>query len=105
MEKIERRQTARHAVRFSLTFKTTSNRKGPKFGELLDISPFGARFSTRSTIREGEQVEISLKLPKEIMGDLPQLHWLARVVDVQSAQGNGGIEVRVKLLTWSEIAH
>ena len=96
MEGTDRRYAHRYSVRFPITF-TINKTRGVRYGEILDVSPYGMRFSTRTQIFEGQVVEILLKVPLDVMGSpSPDWFWWGQVVHAKRAPAGEGIEVGVK---------
>jgi c-di-GMP-binding flagellar brake protein YcgR len=66
--------------------------------ESVNISEHGMCFSTDCALRVGEEVEIYLRLPRELSEELVQVRWNTRVVHVEpnGSPGKTGVGVRVE---------
>ena len=83
-----RRRAPRHEVRIPLRICPLSQDGIPaQEVESLNVSRLGVCFETNIPFHVGSDIEIYLKLPKEIAGrDLPEWRCLSRVVHVDLSQ-------------------
>jgi len=82
MDNCERRHTRRYMVRIPLNFQEYGKPSAPKrFGEIVNISPYGVCFSTSVAPAVGQMLGIFLKLPKDVIGEpSPEWFWTGRVI-------------------------
>lgn len=83
-----RRRAPRHEVRIPLKICPLSqNGFHSQEVESLKVSRLGVCFETNTPFNVGSDIEIYLKLPKEIAGrDLPEWRCLSRIVHVDLSQ-------------------
>ena len=83
-----RRRAPRHEVRIPLRVRLLSQDEIPvQEVESLNVSRLGVCFETNIPLQAGADIEIFIKLPKEIAGrDLPEWCCLSRVVHVDLSQ-------------------
>lgn len=94
----DRRLTRRHRLNTPLRVRIWKSTAPEQRAETLNLSQHGVYFATESPLREGETVEILLKMPEEIT-DEPTTEWrctghVVRVERVDSVRGKVGIGVR-----------
>jgi Tfp pilus assembly protein PilZ len=99
MSSMNRRAESRVDVRLPIRFRSITNPASPEqSAEAVNISEHGLLFSTNCPLRVGEEVEIYLRLPRELSQKPGQVRWNARVVHVEPNQGvrKHGVGVRVE---------
>lgn len=94
----DRRQTRRLSFKTPLRVRIWKSEEPERRAESLNLSQRGVFFATDSPIREGETVEILLKMPEEIT-DEPTTEWrctghVVRVDRVDSSRGSIGVGVQ-----------
>jgi Tfp pilus assembly protein PilZ len=99
MSSSNRRSEERIDVRMPIRFRPITNPpSAEQSAESLNISTHGLFFSTNCPLRVGEEVEIYLRMPRELSRSLIQVRWNARVVHVEpnGSAGKHGVGVRVE---------
>jgi Tfp pilus assembly protein PilZ len=99
MSSKDRRSEERIEVRMPIRFRPiTSPPSAEQSAESLNISEHGLFFSTSCPLRVGEEVEIYLRMPRELSQSLIQVRWNARVVRIEpnGSAGKHGVGVRVE---------
>lgn len=94
----DRRLTRRHSLKTPLRVRIWKSTAPEQRAESLNLSQHGVYFATESPLREGETVEILLKMPEEIT-DEPTTEWrctghVVRVDRVDAVRGKVGVGVR-----------
>ncbi|MGB2590150.1 MAG: PilZ domain-containing protein [Candidatus Acidiferrum sp.] len=94
----DRRLSRRLSFKTPLRVRIWKSTAPEQRAESLNLSQNGVFFATDSPIREGETVEILLKMPQEIT-DEPTTEWrctghVVRVERVDSARGKMGVGVQ-----------
>src|ERR1700720_1816324 len=92
MSTSERRIDTRVNIRVPLRFRTLNNPGATdQFAESENISQRGVYFETVVPLKIGTPVELSLRMPKELVGNsVSDVRCVARVVHVRPAQGLNG---------------
>lgn len=104
MSSSNRRAESRIDVRMPIRFRPiTDPPSAEQSAESVNISEHGMCFSTGCELHVGEEVEIYLRMPRELSQNLVQVRWNARVVHVEpnGTPGKAGVGVRVE--TYSPI--
>jgi c-di-GMP-binding flagellar brake protein YcgR len=99
MSSSNRRNEARIDVRMPIRFRPITNPPSAEHSaESVNISEHGLCFSTNCPLRVGEEVEIYLRMPRELSQNLVQMRWNARVVHIEpnGVAGKNGVGVRVE---------
>ena len=99
MSLTNRRAETRLAVRMPIRFRPiTEPPSAEQSAESVDISQHGLYFTTAFPLRVGEQVEIHLRMPRELSENVILVRWNARVVHVEpnAVEGKVGVGVRVE---------
>lgn len=99
MSSSNRRSEDRIDVRMPIRFRPiTDPPSAEQSAESVNISEHGLFFSTNCPLQVGEEVEIYLRMPRELSQNLIQVRWNARVVHVEpnGSAGRQGIGVRVE---------
>lgn len=99
MSSSNRRAEARIDVRMPIRFRPiTHPPSAERSAESVNVSEHGLLFSTDCQLRVGEEVEIYLRMPRELSQNLVQVRWNARVVRIEpsEAAGKNGVGVRVE---------
>ena len=99
MSSSNRRREDRIDVRMPIRFRPITNPpSAEQSAESVNISEHGLLFSTNCPLRVGEEVEIYLRMPRELSQSLVQVRWNARVVHVEpnGSAGKRGVGVRVE---------
>ena len=98
MSSTNRRAEARIRVRMPIRFRPiTDPPSAEQSAESVNVSKHGLCFSTTYPLQVGEEVEIFLRMPRELSQDLVQVRWMARVVHVRpESPGKAGVGVRVE---------
>jgi hypothetical protein len=101
MSSIERRIDARVNVRVPIRFRTLDNSgSAEQTAESENISKRGIFFTTSYPLKVGMPLEVSLRMPKELVGKSPSdVKCVARVVRVQSSsplRGKAGIGLHIE---------
>jgi c-di-GMP-binding flagellar brake protein YcgR len=99
MNSINRRAETRIDVRMPIRFRPITNPpSAEQSAESVNISQHGMCFWTSCPLRVGEEVEIYLRMPRELSQNLIQVRWNARVVHIEpnGSAGKAGIGVRVE---------
>jgi hypothetical protein len=104
----ERRLSRRLCFKTPLRVHIWKSAAPEEGAESLNISQNGVFFATDSSIREGETVEILLKMPEEIT-DEPTTEWrctghVVRVERVDSSRGKLGVGVQFDCYEVSRVA-
>lgn len=104
MENAERRITRRYVIQIPTNFRVCGhpNPKAPKqFGEVIDISPLGISFTTSVTLTIGDNIEVFLKVPSDVIGrPSPEWAWIGKVVHSRiSGSQRGGTVVGLQFLS------
>ena len=101
MSSSNRRAEARLDVRIPIRFRPITNPPSAELSaECVNISQHGLCFSTTCPLRVGEEVEIYLRMPRELSQDVVQVRWNARVVHIApSRAGKTGVGVRAEKLS------
>ena len=93
MERAERRQLTRYAIRTPIRFRVlgVAADKTEHFTEAMDISSGGFFFATSAPLQVGMPIEATIRLPVEITGEKPKdTRCTARVVHARNqAYGDG----------------
>jgi Tfp pilus assembly protein PilZ len=94
----DQRLAKRHSVKTALRVRIWKSSEPEDRAESVNLSQRGIFFVTNSRFREGEAVEILLKMPEEITGE-PPTEWrctglITRVEPVDSPKGKFGVGVR-----------
>ena len=94
----ERRLSRRLSFKTPLRVRIWKSAEPEQRTESLNLSQSGVFFATDSPIREGEAVEILLKMPEEITEE-PTTEWrctghVVRVARVDSSRGKLGVGVQ-----------
>ena len=95
---LDRRVSRRVSFKTPLRVRIWKSTAPEQRAESLNLSQHGVFFATDSPIREGETVEILLKMPEEIT-DEPTIEWrctghVVRVEKVDSSRGKLGVGVQ-----------
>ncbi|MGC1483241.1 MAG: PilZ domain-containing protein [Candidatus Acidiferrum sp.] len=98
MASSDRRLSRRLSFRTPLRVRICRSAVAEQRAESLNLSQNGVFFAADKPIREGETVEILLKMPKEIT-DEPTTEWrctghVVRVEPVDSVRGKMGVGVK-----------
>jgi Tfp pilus assembly protein PilZ len=99
MNSSNRRAETRIDVRMPIRFRPITNPpSAEQSAESVNISEHGLFFSTHCPLQVGEEVEIYLRMPRELSQNLVQVRWNARVVHVEpnGMAGKNGIGVCVE---------
>lgn len=99
MNSNNRRIEERIAVRMPIRFRPITDPPSAELSaESVNISEHGLFFSTTCPLEVGEEVEIYLRMPRELSNNLVQVRWSARVVHVEhhGELGKTGIGVHVE---------
>ncbi len=102
MSSSKRRAEARIDVRMPIRFRPiTEPPSAEQSAESVNISQHGLCFSTTCSLRVGEEVEIYLRMPRELSQNVVQVRWNARVVHIAQdlSAGKIGVGVRVERLS------
>ena len=102
MSSSNRRAEARIDVRMPIRFRPITEPPSPEqSAESVNISQHGLCFTTTCPLRVGEEVEIYLRMPRELSHDVIQVRWNARVVHIvpNGLTGKTGVGVRVERLS------
>ena len=102
MSPINRRAEARLDVRMPIRFRPiTTPPSAERSAESVNISQHGLCFSTACSLRVGDEVEIHLRMPRELSQNVVQVRWNARVMHVEpnGPGGHTGVGVRVERLS------
>lgn len=96
--RFDRRLTRRLSFKTPLRVRIWKSLEPEQKTESLNLSQTGVFFATDSPIREGETVEILLRMPEEIT-DEPAIEWrctghVVRVERVDSVHGKLGVGVQ-----------
>lgn len=94
----DQRLFKRYSVKTALRVRIWKSGDSEQRGESINISQRGIFFVTNATIHKDEVIEILLKMPQEITGELPT-EWrctglVVHVESVDSPQGKLGIGAR-----------
>lgn len=94
----DRRVSRRLSIKTPLRVRIWKSTAPEQRGESLNLSQTGVFFATKSPMREGETVEILLKMPQEITAE-PTTEWrctghVVRVERVDSSRGRMGVGVQ-----------
>ena len=94
----DRRVSRRLSFKIPLRVRIWKSTAPEKRAESLNLSKHGVYFATDSAIREGETVEILLKMPEDITAQ-PSTEWrytghVVRVERVDALQGRIGVGVQ-----------
>lgn len=94
----DRRICRRLNVRTPLSIRIWKSTEPEQSAESLNLSQHGVFFATNSAIREGETLEIFLKMPEELTAE-PSTDWrctghVVRVAQVDSSRGHLGVGVQ-----------
>lgn len=94
----DRRLTHRYGLKIPLRVRLWKSPEAEQHTESVNLSQNGVYFATNSPFREGEAVEILLKMPEALTGE-PTTEWrctghVVRVDRVDSARGRIGIGVQ-----------
>jgi hypothetical protein len=101
----DRRTEPRIDVRMPIRFRPiTEPASAEQSAESVNISRHGLCFSTTHPLRIGEEVEIYLRMPRELSQDVVQVRWNARVVHIEPNPPESKIGVGVRLERLSPIA-
>jgi c-di-GMP-binding flagellar brake protein YcgR len=80
----DRRTEPRIDVRIPIRFRPiTEPASAEQSAESVNISRHGLCFFTTRPLRVGEEVEIYLRMPRELSQDVVQVRWNARVVHIE----------------------
>jgi hypothetical protein len=95
---LDRRLSRRFSLKTPLCVRIWKSPTPEQQVESLNLSQNGVYFATNSPIREGETVEVFLRMPEEITSE-PTADWcctghVVRVDRVDSSRGNMGIGVQ-----------
>jgi c-di-GMP-binding flagellar brake protein YcgR len=99
MSSINQRAEKRIDVRMPIRFRPITNPpSAEQSAESVNISEHGMCFSTNCSLQVGEEVEIYLRMPRELSQNLVQVRWQARVVHAapNESAGKMGVGVRVE---------
>jgi Tfp pilus assembly protein PilZ len=99
MSSSNRRSETRIEVRMPIRFRPiTDPPSAEQSAECVNISRHGLLFSTTCSLRVGEEVEIYLRMPRELSENAIKVRWNARVVHVapNGVPGKTGVGVRVE---------
>jgi c-di-GMP-binding flagellar brake protein YcgR len=99
MSSNNRRAETRIDVRMPIRFRPiTDPPSAEQSAESVNISQHGMCFSANCALRVGEEVEIYLRMPRELSQNPVQVRWNARVVHVEpnGSLGKAGVGVRVE---------
>jgi hypothetical protein len=102
MNPSNRRAEARLDVRMPIRFRPITQPPSPEqSAESVNISHHGLCFTTTCPLRVGEEVEIYLRMPRELSQNVVRVRWNARVVHVHAngQAGKSGVGVRVERLS------
>ena len=94
----DRRVSERHTLRTALRVRIWKSALPEQRAESINLSQRGIFFATDFPLRQGEAIEILLKMPEEITGE-PATEWrctglVVRVQPLNSRKGKLGIGVR-----------
>ena len=94
----DRRVSRRLSFKIPLRVRVWKSTAPEKRAESLNLSQHGVYFATDSAIREGETVEILLKMPEDLTAQ-PTTEWrctghVVRVERVDSSHGRMGVGVQ-----------
>jgi Tfp pilus assembly protein PilZ len=94
----DRRLTRRLSFKTPLRVRIWKSKEPERRAESMNLSQTGVFFATDAPIREGETVEILLKMPEELTSE-PTTEWrctghVVRVGKVDSARGHVGVGVQ-----------
>jgi hypothetical protein len=94
----DRRVSHRHSFKIPLRVRIWKSAEPEQRTESLNLSQNGVYFATDSPVREGETLEILLKMPEEIT-DAPATDWqctghVVRIDRVNSSWGQLGVGVQ-----------
>jgi PilZ domain-containing protein len=94
----DRRISERHNIKTALRVRMWKSRTPEQRAQSINLSDRGIFFATNSYFREGEAIEILLKMPQEISGE-PAREWrcmgiVVRVQSINVPQGKLGVGVR-----------
>jgi len=96
------RAEARIDVRMPIRFRPITNPpSAEQSAESVNISQHGLCFSTACPFRVGDEVEIHLRMPRELSQNVVLVRWNARVMHVEptGSAGHTGVGVRVERLS------
>lgn len=97
---IERRNETRVNVRIPLKYKLIGNESaGEQMAESENVSQRGVFMWTAYPLEIGTQVELKLRMPAEISGNLAsEIHCTARVVRIEESDSGGllGVGLRIE---------
>ena len=99
MSSMKRRAEERIDVRMPIRFRPiTEPPSAEQSAESVNVSQHGLFFSTTCPLHVGEEVEIYLRMPRELSENVIQVRWNARVVHVEpnALAGKAGVGVRVE---------
>ncbi len=99
MNSNNRRAEMRIDVRMPIRFRPITNPpSAEQSAESVNISEHGLLFFTNCPLRVGEEVEIYLRMPRELSQNLVQVRWNARVMHIEpnGTPGKHGVGVRVE---------
>ena len=102
MSSSNRRAETRIDVRMPIRFRPiTEPPSAEQSAESVNISQHGLCFSTTCPLHVGAEVEIYLRMPRELSQNVIQVRWNARVVHVEpnGVAGKTGVGVRVERLS------
>jgi hypothetical protein len=100
-----RRAETRIEARMPIRFRPITNPPSPEqSAESVNISEHGLLFSTNCPLQVGEEVEIYLRMPRELSQKPGQVRWNARVVHVEHDRDKGRHGVGVRVETYAQVA-
>jgi hypothetical protein len=104
MNSQNRRTEERVAVRMPIRFRPITDPPSAELSaESVNISEHGLFFATNCPLQVGEEVEIYLRMPRELSNNLVQVRWSARVVHVDPSYGAGKNGIGVHVETYAPI--
>jgi hypothetical protein len=94
----DRRNDTRVSVRVPLRFKLIGLQNAEEqVAESENLSQRGVFMWTEYPLNVGAQVELKLRMPREISGDLAaEVHCTARVVRIVKGEGQSGVGLRIE---------
>lgn len=104
----DRRSSQRHPLKTALRVRIWKSNLCELRAESVDLLERGIFFVTDTPFRQGEAIEILLKMPEEITGE-PTTEWrctglVVRVQPVESPKGKLGVGVRFDCYEVSRIS-
>jgi len=96
--KRDRRSSCRHSLKTALRVRVWKSGMPEHRAESVNLSQRGIYFATKRSYREGEIVEVLLKMPEEVSGE-PTTEWrctghVVRVEPMRRPEGKVGVGVQ-----------